>query len=380
MASRANRTDTDAAQEGGVRPDDDEQRDRRAPDDPTDVGKHGWMATVKRTVKEFKDDNVTDWAAALTYYGLLSLFPALAALISIVGLVMEPKTVTDALTKLVGTASPDAVKVLRGPIEQITANRSRAGIALVISIGAALWSASGYIGAFMRASNAIFESPEGRPFWKLRPLQVLVTLGMTMLFALVLIALVVTGPLAGAIGNEIGLGSTAVTIWSIAKWPVLAFVVSLMLAVLYYAAPNARLPRFQWLSPGAVVALVGWVVVSFGFFQYAKHFGSYDKTYGALGAAITLLVWMWLTNVAILFGQELNAEIERGRELAAGEPALEHIQLPLRSTPKHDRDQQAAQNSRAVVEGSGNGGATRDEAVDHLSSSPRPERRADRPR
>ena len=349
---------------------------------PEDIPAPGWRAVLRRTVKEFQNDNLTDSAAALTYYAVLALFPALIVLVALVGLFGQYPQTTDHLLHILNDIGvpTKTTQSLRGTIDNVITKKGGAGALLGIGMLGALWSASGYIGAFMRASNAIFESPEGRPFWKLRPLQVLVTLGMTMLFALVLIALVVTGPVADAIGKEIGLASTAVTIWSIAKWPVLAFVVSLMLAVLYYAAPNARLPRFQWLSPGAVVALVGWVVVSFAFFQYAKHFGSYDKTYGALGAAITLLVWMWLTNVAILFGQELNAEIERGRELAAGEPALEHIQLPLRSTPKHDREQQAAHNSREVIEGSGNGGATRDEAVDHLSSSPTAERRADRPR
>jgi len=353
--------------------------DQRTDVGPEDIPAPGWRAVLRRTVKEFQNDDLTDSAAALTYYAVLALFPALIVLVALVGLFGQYPQTTDHLLHIlndvgVPTKTTDS---LRGTINNVITKKGGAGALLGVGLIGALWSASGYIGAFMRASNAIFESPEGRPFWKLRPLQVLVTLGMTMLFALVLIALVVTGPLADAIGNEIGLGSTAVTIWNIAKWPVLAFVVSLMLAVLYYAAPNARLPRFQWISPGAVVALVGWVVVSFGFFQYANHFGSYDKTYGTLGAAITLLVWMWLTNVAILFGQELNAEIERGREIAAGEPAIEHIQLPLRGTPKHDREEQAAQISRDAIEAGGNGGAKHDEAVDHLSASERSERPAD---
>src|SRR3954451_6546110 len=219
----------------------------------------------------------------------------------------------------------------------------------------------------MRASNAIYEKPEGRPFWKLRPLQVAVTLVMTLLFALVLVALVVTGPLAEAIGGKLGLGGTAVTVWNIAKWPVLAFIVSLMLATLYYAAPNAKLPKFHWISPGAVVALGVWVIASVGFFFYAKNFGSYNKTYGTLGGAITLLIWVWLTNLAILFGQELNAEVERGREIAAGKhAAVDDIQLPLRDEPKKDPEDQASQITREAVAagadspGDGNGGAKHD--------------------
>ncbi|HEY3190430.1 MAG TPA: YihY/virulence factor BrkB family protein [Solirubrobacteraceae bacterium] len=352
---------------------------------PEDIPKPGWVAILKRTVKEFQNDNLTDWAAALTYYAVLALFPALIVLVALVGLFGQYPQTTDALLNIlrdVGVQS-STLDSLRDTINNVIQNKGGAGALLGVGLVGAIWSASGYIGAFMRASNAIFEKPEGRPFWKLRPLQVAVTLVMTLLLALVLIALVVSGPLAEAIGKQIGLGGTAVTVWNIAKWPVLAFVVSLMLAVLYYAAPNARLPKFQWLSPGAIVAVVVWVVASFGFFLYAKNFGSYDKTYGTLGAAITLLVWMWLSNLAVLFGQELNAEIERGRELAAGHPAIEDIQLPLRGKPKKDPQEQAAAISREAVERSANGGASREEAVTHLSADPVAADRgkaADRPR
>src|SRR3954470_7366669 len=197
---------------------------------------------------------------------------------------------------------------------------------------------------------------------------------MTLLLAIVLIAIAVSGPLADAIGEKLGVGDSAVTVFSIAKWPVLAGVVSLMLATLYYAAPNAQLPKFQWISPGAIVALAVWIVASVGFFFYAKHFGSYNKAYGTLGGAITLLIWLWLSNVALLFGQELNAEIERGRELAAGEAAIDDIQLPLRGKPKKDPRKQAADISRQAVQSDGNGGAKHDEAVQHLSDSSSSER------
>ena len=336
---------------------------------PDDIPRPGWKAILKRTVKEFQNDDLTDWGAALTYYAVLALFPALVVLVALVGLFGQYPQTTNALLNIlrdVGVQS-STLDTLRKTINNVVQNKGGAGALLGVGLLGALWSASGYIGAFMRASNAIFERPEGRPFWKLRPLQVLVTLTMTLLLALVLIALVVSGPLAEAIGKQIGLGGTAVTIWNIAKWPVLAFVVSLMLAVLYYAAPNARLPRFQWLSPGAVVAVVVWVLASFGFFLYVKNFGSYDKTYGTLGAAITVLVWLWVSNLAVLFGQELNAEIERGRELAAGQPAIEDIQLPLRGKPKKNPQEQAAAISREAVKGGGNGGAGRDQAVAHLS-------------
>jgi len=198
----------------------------------------------------------------------------------------------------------------------------------------------------MRASNAIWEIPEGRPFWKLRPLQVVVTLGMVLLLAFVLIALVISGPLAESIGDQVGLGSAAVTTYSVAKWPLMAAIVILMLAVLYFVAPNARLPRFQWISPGAVAALAIWAVATVGFFFYVSNFGSYNATYGALGGAISMLVWLWISNIAILFGQQLNSEIERARELTAGIPAEEDIQLPLRQAPKSDREAEAEQVSR----------------------------------
>jgi membrane protein len=235
----------------------------------------------------------------------------------------------------IGPAS--AVDTFKGPIESITANQSRAGLGLIIGLAGALWTASGYVGAFMRASNSIYEIEEGRPFWKLRPLQILVTLILELMLAIVVVSLIVSGPLATAIGEAIGLGDTALTIFNIVKWPVLLVIVSLMLAILYYSAPNAKLPGFKWISPGSVFAVVVWVIASALFAFYVANFGSYDKTYGTFGGVITFLVWMWITNLAVLFGAELNAELERSRELEAGEPAEEEIQLPPRTAPK-DKD------------------------------------------
>jgi membrane protein len=304
--------------------------------DPTDIPRPGWMAVLKRTMVEFKEDNLTDWAAALTYYAVLALFPALLALVALVGIFGQYPQTTDALLNIARQVSGNssALNGLKGTIDGIVRNKGGAGALLGLGLAGALWSASGYIGAFMRASNAIYEVPEGRPFWKLRPLQVLVTLVIVLLVALLLVSLVVTGPVAKAIGDQIGLGSTAVTIYQIAKWPIMAGVVLVILAVLYYVAPSARLPRIQWLSPGAVVALIIWIVASAAFGFYVANFGSYNKTYGTLGGAISLLVWMWITNLAVLFGQELNAEIERGRELTAGLPAERELQLAPRGKPK----------------------------------------------
>jgi membrane protein len=348
------------------------EADQRKDVAPDDIPAPGWRAILRRTVKEFRNDDLTDWAAALTYYAILALFPALLVLVALLGIFGQYPQTTNDLIDILKRAGADhsTVDTLRKTIDGVVRNKGGAGALLGAGLLGALWSASGYIGAFMRASNAIYETPEGRPFWKLRPLQVVVTLAMTLLFALVLVTIVITGPLAEAIGEKIGLGHTAVVVWNIAKWPVMAFVVSVMLATLYYAAPNAKLPKFQWISPGAIVALAVWVVASLGFFFYAKNFGSYNKTYGTLGGMISLLIWLWITNIAVLFGQELNAEIERGRELAAGQPAIEDIQLPLRDKPKKDPEAEAAKISRkAVARKDGNGGATHDDAVAHLDES-----------
>jgi membrane protein len=315
--------------------------------DPTDIPGPGRMAVLKRTWVEFKEDNLTDWAAALTYYAVLALFPALLALVALVGIFGQYPQTTNALLDIARQVSGNdsALNGLKDTIDGIVRNKGGAGALLGLGLAGALWSASGYIGAFMRASNAIYEVPEGRPFWKLRPLQVVVTLGIVLLVALLLVALVVTGPVAQAIGDQVGLGDTAVTIYQIAKWPIMAAIVLVILAVLYYVAPSARLPRIQWLSPGAIVALVIWIVASAAFGFYVANFGSYNKTYGTLGGAISLLVWMWITNLAVLFGQELNAEIERGRELTAGLPAERELQLEPRGKPK-DLEAQGEEISR----------------------------------
>jgi membrane protein len=294
------------------------------------------MAMLKRTAQEFSEDNLTDWAAALTYYGLLALFPALIALVSIVGLVGDPAATTQALTEIVTKIGPaSAAETLAGPISSLTANRSAAGLALILGLAAALWSASGYVGGFMRASNIIYETPEGRPIWKLRPLQMLVTLITVILAAVVALSLVLTGPIVQAVAAPLGLGSTAVTAWNYAKWPVLLVIVLAIVALLYYATPNLKLRGFKWVLPGALFALVIWLVASLAFAFYVANFGSYDKTYGTLGGIVVFLVWLWITNVALLLGAELNAERERSIELRDGvQGADREIQLQPRSEPK----------------------------------------------
>ena len=312
----------------------------KAPEAPTDLGKRSWFGTLKRVVRGFKDDNVTDWAAALTYYAVLSIFPAFIALISILGLVVDPATITRVVTDIVASLGPaDAVSTFEGPIEQISSNRSTALFGLIFGVGVALWTASNYVGAFMRASNAIYAREEGRPFWKLRPVQIAVTLVLVLMAALVVLALIVTGPVAQAVGDAVGLGDAAVTAWNIAKWPVLLVVVMLMLAILYWSSPNAKPAGFRWVSPGSVVAVIVWIVASAGFAFYVANFGSYNKTYGALAGVIVFLVWMWITNIAVLLGAEINAETERAREIEAGVPgAEEEIQAPYRDVPEGERE------------------------------------------
>jgi membrane protein len=313
---------------------------RRADYEPegTDT-RTGLWPTLKKTALEFNEDHMTDWAAALTYYGLLSLFPALIALVSILGLFGDPEATTKSITDIVTEIGPEsAADTFSGPIESMTANRQAAGIMFVVGLAVALWSASNYVGAFMRASNIVWETPEGRSFLKLRPLQLGVTLLLIVLFAVVALALVLTGPIVEAVGDSIGVGSTALTVWSIVKWPVLIAIVIFMVALIYYTAPNVKVPGFKWITPGSVVAVLGWIVASAAFAFYVANFGAYDKTYGSLGAVVTLLVWVWISNLALLFGLELNAERERSRELDAGVPRAEkEIQLEPRAEPGNKR-------------------------------------------
>jgi membrane protein len=304
---------------------------------PTKLSKRSWTFVARKTAREFSDDECTDLAAALTYYAVLALFPAVIALTSLLGLVGEGtssvKTLLDIVSKVGGGSMVDTV---RDPLLEISRSRG-AGLAFVLGLAGALWSASGYVGAFGRAMNRVYEVREGRPIWKLRPVMLLLTLVLVVLAAAVLLALVVTGPVADAVGDALGVGSTLLLAWNIAKWPVIVLAVVLMVALLYYGTPNVRQPRFRWVSVGAVLAIVTWAVLSVLFGFYVANFSSYDKTYGALGGVIAFLLWLWLTNLALLFGAELDAELERGRELQSGIPAEREIQLPPRDTRNIDK-------------------------------------------
>jgi membrane protein len=272
-----------------------------------------WRGVLVRAVKEFMDDNCTDWAAALTYYGVLALFPAMIVIVALVGLVSEGQAAVDTIVGLAEDLGAESVAANETVVEQIrnVTDQSSASVLLSFGVLGALWSASGYVGAFTRASNAIYEVEESRPFYKLRPLQLLITASTLVLLAFVAVALIVSGPVTDAIGNALGAGDVARTTWSIAKWPVLIMVMMLLLALMFWIAPDVEQPKFRWITIGGFVTLIAWAVVSFGFGLYVANFSSYDDTYGALAGVIAFLVWLYLSNCAVLLGVEINAEARR---------------------------------------------------------------------
>ena len=309
------------------------QPDGRVVRTPSEVLKRSWSDVLKRTVREFEQDHVVDWAAALTYYGVLAIFPAILALVSLLGLVGA--SATQPLIDNLATVAPGpAREIVTGAVENLQKSQATGGVLFIVGLAGALWSASGYVGAFMRASNYIYDVEEGRPIWVKAPVRLGVTLVLVVLSVLSALAVVVTGSLAEQVGNLVGLGDTAVTVWGIAKWPVLLLVVSLMFAILYWAAPNVKHPGFRWISPGGLVAVVLWVIASAVFAVYVANFGSYNKTYGALGGVIIFLVWLWLSNIAVLLGAEFNAEVERGGQIESGQPPEKEPFLDPRDTRK----------------------------------------------
>jgi membrane protein len=308
-----------------------------APKGPSDLGGSSKLATLKRTFKEFSADNLTDWAAALTYYGLLALFPAIIALVSIVGLVGP--SLTDPLLQNIGKVAPGPAKdILTSTVKNVASGKGAAGIAFIVGLALALYSASSYISAFTRASNAIYDVEEGRPIWKLKPQQILSALVLILMLVLIAVAVTVSGPLAKEAGKVIGVSGAAVTIWDIAKIPLILLAVSFLFAFLYWAAPNVKQPGFRFISPGGIVALLIWIVASLLFALYVASFASYNKTYGSLGGVVAFLVWIWITNVAILFGAEFNSELQRSQQREAGEPApLDEPFLEPRDTSKLEK-------------------------------------------
>ena len=305
----------------------------KAPDGPTDLSRDSWTAVLKRTWSEFREDNMNDWAAALTYYAVLAIFPALLAVVSVLGLIGP--SATQPLIDNINTLAPGPAKdLLVSSIRNIQHSSGAAGVLFVGSIALAIWSASGYVAAFMRASNVIYDVGEGRPIWKTLPTRVLTTLALLVMLAVVAVGVTVTGSLASSVGQSLGVGDTAVTVWGIAKWPVVVLVVMAMFGLLYWAAPNVKHPRFRWVTPGSIAGVVLWIIASVLFAFYVGNFSSYNKTYGALGGIIVFLVWLWISNIAVLLGAELNAETERGRQIEAGHPEDREPFLEPRDTKK----------------------------------------------
>jgi membrane protein len=300
----------------------------KAPDDPTDLPTRSWVQILKRTVKEFQDDNLTDWAAALTYYGVMSLFPMLIAIVAVLGIFGQESSVFSLLDAFRQAGLSGVAENIEKPLLGVVNSKGGAGALLGFGLLGSLWAASGYLGAFMRAANSIYEVEEGRPFWKRRPLQVGLTLLGVFFMSLVAVGLVVSGPVAEAIGRAVGLGDTAITVWGVVKWPVMLLIVMTVVATLYYIAPNVRQPKFRWVTPGGILAVLLWALASVGFGFYVANFGSYNETYGTLGGVISFLVWIWISNIALLLGAEFDAELERERELKAGLPAEHELRLP----------------------------------------------------
>ena len=301
------------------------------PEGPTELSERSWWAVLKRTVRGFIEGSLFDWAAALTYYSVLSIFPAVIVLTAVLGLLgpSATQTLIDNINTMVPGQGRD---VLVTAIKELQHSQGVAGPLAILGLAGALWSASGYIGAFMRASNAIYEMPEGRPVWKTVPLRLGLTLGMVVLLALCAVGVVASGVVADRAGHLLGVGSTGVLVWGIAKWPILVVLVSLAFAVLYWVSPNVKHPGFRWLTPGGVLAVVVWALASAGFAFYVAHFGSYNKVYGSLGGVIGFLVWLWISNIAVLLGAKLDAELTRGQRIEAGQPAEQEPFLAPRDT------------------------------------------------
>src|SRR3954466_11787940 len=304
-----------------------------APDQPTDLPKESWPTILKRTFKQFSEDQLTTWAAALTYFGVLSLFPMLLALVSVLG-VIGPSATQPLLDNLSSVAPGPAKDILTNVLTSLESNKGGSTVALIIGLVAAIWAASGYISAFMDASNNVWDVPEGRPIWKKIPVRLGVTVILLILLTVTGLAVVFTGPVAEKVGNVIGLGSTFVTVWGIVKWPILLVIVSFMISLLYWACPNVKQPGFPWFTPGGVLAVILWLIASALFALYVANFSAYNKTYGSLGGVIVFLTWLWITNIIVLLGAEFNSEMERSRAIQDGMPPEKEPYLPLRDDTK----------------------------------------------
>ena len=313
--------------------------DPRKPESPPDLAKPSWAYVARSSVREFFDDDLIDLSAALTYFSVLSIFPAVLTLVSIFNLFgQDPRNIQVVLGELEGIIPADSMAVVADVVEGLLVPRG-AGIGLLAGTLIAFWTASLYVRGFGRAMNRIYDVPEGRPLWKVWGQMYLLTVVILVLVAIVVVGAVLSGPVAETVGEFIGLGRTAVAMWDLAKWPVLLLVVAVILALLYYYTPNVKQPRLRWISVGAVVALLIAAVASLGFGVYVANFGNYHATYGALAGVIIFLFWLWIMNLAILFGAEIDAELERARQLQGGIAAERQLKLPPRDTTASDKQQ-----------------------------------------
>ncbi|MCX6397978.1 MAG: YihY/virulence factor BrkB family protein [Propionibacteriales bacterium] len=272
------------------------------------------------TTKNFLRHNDTDLAAALTYYAVFAILPAVLALLSLLAVIGNPDdTIATVLDVLRPLMSADRLADVEPVLEKLS-RANGAGWTLAAGAAGALYSASAYVGGFSRAMNTVREVEETRPFWKLRPLMLLITLVAVVLNAVGLVIITVSGPIAASVGDKLGVEKSAVDLWDVAKWPGLALIAVVVVALLFHATPNVRSGRVRLLSPGAFTALLIWAVLSTGFAFYVANFSSYNKTYGSVAAVIIALLWIWLTNVALLFGAELDAV--RDARIAAAPPKV----------------------------------------------------------
>ena len=311
--------------------------ERSAPSTPSQLPKGSWGAALKGSLREFKDDELTDRAAALTYYGVLALFPALLVLVSVLGLTGR-STTDKVLSNLQQFAPGSARDIITNAVQQLQGSAGIGSVMAIVGLVLAVWSASGYVAAFIRAANAVYDMPEGRPVWKILPVRVAVTVVLMVLAVISALIVVFTGSLARQAGKVLGIGDTALTVWSIAKWPVLVVLVAAMIAILYWATPNARVKGFRWITPGSFLALLIWMIASAAFALYVANFASYNKTYGTMAGVIVFLLWLWITNLAILLGLEFDAELVRRRAIAGGHPAGAEPYTQPRDTRKWDEE------------------------------------------
>ena len=269
-----------------------------------------WRPLLSRTVDEFLKNKLAHWAAALTYYGVLAAFPMLLVLVSIVGLVGHAAT-EPLIGNLRAMAPGPGREILVSAIQNLEKGRGGAGFLLIVGLGGALWSASGYMAAFMNASNSIYHVEETRRVSQTVSARVGMSAVVLVLLAVTVATVGLTGPLARDVGSLVGLGDTAAEVWRAAKWLILIGLVGFMVAFLYWAAPNAEQRRFRWVSSGSAVAVLLWLGGSAAFTLFVATFGTYNKTYGPLGGVIVFLIWLWISNIAVLAGATFDAQLER---------------------------------------------------------------------